>query len=320
MREQWELCRSKAGISVESQPQQLFLSLQHLPQALRYISSFRCSKPGNTPAPFYGHSSCVMRSQHKPMAGLGTKSVSAPSNCLRLASPFSFRLDVGIQVPTSSGLSWKNPSSHSHTQPSELQDTHIFLSFFQFCFLFLHSHDKHLPHFILLLLEFTQELVPLCFVSLLETVKTQKKKNKESELCFMQSHEFPAFGDLTASSFHKTSPEVPAVQARHEPLPRNLSYLFRWQQQGWQQGYKPASKTEHTVQDPVNHSAGRIPVLQNIQPLHKEPLVLAQLVTCLIHTFLLLHAVCLESLHLKCKVCGAETGIAKSKIWLYAVH
>lgn len=136
----------------------------------------------------------------------------------------------------------------------------------------------------------------------------------------MQSHEFPAFGDLTASSFHKTSPEVPAVQARREPLPRNLSYFFRWQQQGWQRGYKPASKTEHTVQDPVNHSAGRIPVLQNIQPLHKEPLVLAQLVTCLIHTFLLLHAVCPESLHLTCKVCRAETGIAKSKIWLYAVH
>lgn len=108
-----------------------------------------------------------------------------------------FRLDVRIKVPEFLGLSWKKPSSNPHTTSFELQYTHIFLSFFQFCFLFLHSHDEHLPHFILLLLEFTQEFIPLCFISLLETAKTQEKKKKpknttttQSELHFMQSHEF----------------------------------------------------------------------------------------------------------------------------------
>lgn len=113
------------------------------------------------------------------------------------------RLDVGSWMPTFSGPSWKSPGLNPHTQSSELQYTHIFLCFLQLCFLLLHSHDKHLPHFILLLLEFAQEFVPLCFICLLETVKNKEKK--QSELCFKYSDEFPAFGDLTTLSCHKTS-------------------------------------------------------------------------------------------------------------------
>lgn len=108
------------------------------------------------------------------MARLGTEFTSASWDCLCTAGTFaSLMLESGWL--TFSGLSWKSPSLNPHTQFSELQYTHIFLCFLQLCFLLLHSHDEHLPHFIFLLLEFTQEFVPLCFISLLKTVTNTEK-------------------------------------------------------------------------------------------------------------------------------------------------
>lgn len=153
-----------------------------------------------------------------------------------------FRLDVRIKVPEFLGLSWKKPSSNPHTTSFELQYTHIFLSFFQFCFLFLHSHDEHLPHFILLLLEFTQEFIPLCFISLLETAKTQEKKKPKKHNNNPVRTAFHA-ESWVSSYFHKTSPEVSDSQERvNASTKTSPSFLDG----SIGQGVKLASKNEHT--------------------------------------------------------------------------
>jgi len=196
------------------------------------------------------------------------------------------RLDVGIWMLTLSALSWKSPSLNSHTQSSELQHTHIFLCFFQLCFLLLDSHDKHLPHFVLLLLEFTQEFIPLCFIGLLKTVKNTEKK-KQSEVCFKHSPVLPAFGDLTTFSRQRTLSEVPDYNTGMN-VPTKTSPGLLGGNSGRQTGKE---KNEHTVQDPVDHLTGRTTVLKNKQPLCKhleQSLMLTWLVIPQSHTSSLL--------------------------------
>ena len=248
VREQrWLPWHSKADISVEYvAADTITVTLQHLTLAPEYISSSGCPKPGNTPAPFSRH--------RKPVEDLHdevTPHVHGRTGnwvCICFLRTFTHskhlcRLDVGIWMLTLSALSWKSPSLNSHTQSSELQHTHIFLCFFQLCFLLLDSHDKHLPHFVLLLLEFTQEFIPLCFIGLLKTVKNTEKK-KQSEVCFKHSPVLPSLRWSYHIFSSKNIVRSPRLQHRHERPHQNQSWLARWQQ--WEtnwQGKKRAHRS-----------------------------------------------------------------------------
>lgn len=71
--------------------------------------------------------------------------------------------------PRHLGWSTDNHCPNHSTGATLPWPTYVLFGFFKLSFFLLHPHDKHLPHFFLLLLKFTEEFVSLGFVGLLET-------------------------------------------------------------------------------------------------------------------------------------------------------
>lgn len=223
-REQRGLPRhSKADISVGYvAAAAVSVALQCLPLTPQYTSSSSCPNPGDTPIPFYRHRKVATGLCNEVTPQVHGRMGNWVYICflrLFMDSKHLCRLDGGIWMLTFSGRK-KSPSLNPHTPSPELHYTHIFLCFLQLCFFLLHSHDEHLPHFVLLLLELTQEFVPLCFVSLLETVK-----NTETTVrAVFQAQSWVSslwWSYCTVSS--QNIVRGPWLQQRHEHLHRNQS-------------------------------------------------------------------------------------------------